>query len=326
MTAYFIDSCGSYYSTGTKGGWTSDGISVIGGGPQGQNALRVVQNGSGYKMFPTPLPQGTAAWTGFKFRATVPGDNTPIAVRLCEGTAAIEHIGLRMSGSNLVIARAGTTVATAVYTILASTWYSIDLGFTIADSASVQLWINGVQIIAPTTVDTRNGGTGQIDSWLMSRGNNASIQDICDIYVASTKYGPGRCVALTPNAAGDSTDWTPLSSTNVSNVDETTQPDDDTTYVSSVTAGDIDLYNLTAPTLAGTIKAAGVSARWRKDDAGVRFARTKLKSGSTVVDGTSLSVPDAYVTVGDAFLEEDPDTSAAWTDLSGLQAGVELVS
>jgi len=328
MTAYFIDSCGAYYSTGTKGGWTSDGIAITSGGPQSQNVIRVAQNGSGSKPFRTSVPQGTEFYTGFKWRANFNTPNTALAVRLCEGLGATEHLGLRISGSNLALSRAGTVVATATgLTILANIWYSVDIRATIADSATVEMWIDGVQRIAPTTVDTRAGGNGTIDSWLMSRGNNADTQDICDIYVASTKYGPGRCVAITPDAAGSSTQWTPLSSTNVSNVDETTTPDDDTTYVSSVTAGNIDLYNLTTPGSTGTIKAVGVSARWRKDDAGVRTARTKLKSGSTTVNGTTQSVPDAYVTeVRDALLEQDPDTSAAWTDLSALQAGVELVS
>jgi hypothetical protein len=124
----------------------------------------------------------------------------------------------------------------------------------------------------------------------------------------------------------NSVTWTPLSSTNVSNIDDAT-PDDDTTYNSTTTSGAIDTFNHGAlPVTPTSVFGVSVTSKIRKDDAAARSARNKLISGATTSNGTSVSLGTSYTYIKDIWAL-NPDGSTAWnkTTVDATKIGYEHV-
>ena len=192
---------------------------------------------------------------------------------------------------------------------------------TIADSGGyVEVRINGTTEITYTG-DTRNGGNASSDRITFCGVNNLGIDWwFDDVYMlngsGSTNndfLGDVRVAALLPSGAGASTQWTPLSGANYTNVDDAT-PDDDTTYNSDATAGDKDTFALPSlPSTAATVYGVQTLTWDRKDDAGSRTLRHVVRESSTDYESADLTVLDAY-TYHRAVWETNPNSGSAWTD------------
>lgn len=254
-------------------------------------------------------------------------------------SAGYNHVFLNRNTSTKDIeVYCGTTFLGSVgYTFPVATWFYVELKATIHDTTgSVEVRINGETKLALTNVDTNAGGTGIINEVVLgappSTESFRKYHD--DFYVCDTSgslnndfLSDVKVVRLKPNAAGDSTQFTPLSGSNYTNVDELT-PDSDTSYVYSSTAGNKDLYNVESLASApANIYGVRVTSTMRKDDAGSLTARNVLKSGATTSNGTTVGPLTSYAAFWD-YHETDPNTSAAWTNsaLDSLQVGVEQVS
>lgn len=89
--------------------------------------------------------------------------------------------------------------------------------------------------------------------------------------------------------------------------------DGDSSYNSSSTVGQIDLFGITSlPGTASNIVAVDNILYARKDDAGTRTIEGVIKSGGTSVTGPNLALSTSYQFV-DQIQQTDPNTSAAWT-------------
>lgn len=130
-------------------------------------------------------------------------------------------------------------------------------------------------------------------------------------------------------ASDNAVTWTPLSSTNESNIDDIST-DDDTTYNSSATPGQTDTFNIAPLTGAPvTIYGVNITASMRKDDATAQTVRTKLISGGTTQNGVSHSggeVTTTYAYYRDQYTA-DPNTAAAWiaANVNACKIGYEHV-
>jgi hypothetical protein len=84
---------------------------------------------------------------------------------------------------------------------------------------------------------------------------------------------------------------------------------------------------LTTCPIIWRLRAVQVAMVARKDDAEARQVRTKLKSGTTAVDGTTQGMATSNLPYGDLY-ETDPDTAVAWTPggVDAMQVGIEVVS
>ena len=136
-------------------------------------------------------------------------------------------------------------------------------------------------------------------------------------------WGPISVVTMRPTAAGDKAQWTPLSSTNVSNVDDTTD-DGDTTYNATSTLNQIDSFVM-ADTgyAAGTVKGVEVVMDARRTDASATARLAPLwRIGSTDYVGSDLIPRSTYLFLR-ALYRLSPATSAAWTvsELDGAELG-----
>jgi hypothetical protein len=212
----------------------------------------------------------------------------------------------------------------------------LGMALTVHNSTGTfELWVNGVSVYSLSGQDTQNSANAQATAFQLGISGSSSAQvDFDDLVILNNSggsldafLGDVRVSALLPDGAGDSTQWTPSASTNVSNVDDTA-PDGDTTYNASATAGQKDLFTMGAlPAATGTVKAVVARLYHRKDDASARVIKAKVKHSSTEGDGGNISPGTGYGYSQDVFAT-NPSTTAAWTpsEVNAMQAGYEVVS
>lgn len=255
---------------------------------------------------------------GFAWRGPTTLNSTGNILRIFDG-GGTEHARVTInSDGSLTVSRAGTALTggtSAAAVVTASNWYYIELDYTCNDTTGAfGLHVNGVSVCSGSGLDTRNGGTGVLGQ-INFASANGQTSDFDDVYVASgsTSFqGDTRVMTSWPTGAGASTQWTPLSGANWQNVDETT-PDGDTSYNSDATSGHIDTFGTGALGVTGTIIGVVVHAFARKDDAGARNYRTKLRDdGGTMRNGATNALSASYAGYWDMWVQ-NPNGSVAWT-------------
>jgi hypothetical protein len=234
----------------------------------------------------------------------------------------------------------GTLLATSSAPITENAAYQfIEMKATVATTTgNVVVRIDDTEVINFTGTTTM-GGSSIVNRAVLGptaafASTGAGDLRIDDFYVADTSgtvcnnfIGSGFAVRLlTVDGAGDSTAWTPSAGANWQCVDEA--PPDSLDYVSTLTSGARDLYNLAARP-AGTYDVLGVQTvvTAKKDDVGARLIRSVLKSGTTVlVEPTDQALTTSYKSYC-YTLTKDPATNASWLPaaLDGLQIGQEMV-
>jgi len=256
-------------------------------------------------------------------------------MRLIDGSSA--QISLTIEADRSLGVRRGDTTGPLIAQsspckFPPSVWNYVEMKATIHDSTgSVEVRLNGAAVISATGLDTQSTGNAQtteVRFW-QAYVDDLYVVDTTGSAPYNTFLGDVRVRTLYPDGAGSSTQWTPLSSTNVSNIDETGTADDDTTYNSSSTPAQKDLFTFgNLPDVSGTVLA--VQARWkaRKDDGGTREARSVIKSAATTDNGPTEALGLTYVSYLGDVLTADPATSAAWAiaAVNAIEAGYELIT
>jgi hypothetical protein len=294
----------------------------------------------------------TSGVMGVRFRPGRGGgfsaESASSVFRVREDGSALEHLTVRCLNTGALEVRRGNTAGTVLGTtatlvLEASAWRYVEMKYIIDDTnGGVWLRVDGIDVLrlgayatSPTTLDTRNGGTGVVDG--MQLGGPFSFTatqayGYDDIYIldlsGSAPYndflGAVSVRELTPNAAGASAQFTPLSGTNWESVDELPGHDGDTSYVESGTAGHRDLYNLTTATVSNVLAVKTVAVA-RRTDAGPTTLELSVRSGSTTGDSAGKTLAGTYGEHSETFLI-NPATSASFVpgDLADLQAGVKV--
>jgi len=242
------------------------------------------------------------------------------------------HGSVRLSDAGVLIAyRSTTLVATGSIPVARDVWSLIEVYVLIDDTVGrIITKVDGITDI-DFTGDTRNGTSTTADN--IGYGGNAAEFD--DLALNSTAggsdnswIGDGHVIALFPNAAGDSSQWTPSSgATNYLMVDET-PADNDTTYVYTSGINNKDLYHVANAVLSGTtIHRVWVEARARDTVAISGAIRLMIKENATESESTDLYVLNNYTTrlVGSEYATK-PSNSQPWTDtdINDLQIGQKL--
>lgn len=273
--------------------------------------------------------------TGIKLRVpTSIGSTAYDFCRLLDAGSVQVGLGIT-TGGKLFLYRntSATVIETGTTTMFADTWYMIELKVTIGNSAAYEARIDEVTELSGTA-DTQQTANATTDALLyghlVSSGSSGFFDDFycCDTTggVANNFLGNIR-VETKFVTSDDAVQFTPLSSTNASNVDETNS-DGDTTYNSSSTAGHVDTFNHAAlSTTPSAIYGVSVVAKIRKDDTTSRNARTKFKSSATTSNGTTTAMATSFKYL-ETLYTTDPNTAVAWA-ASGVNAtkiGYELVS
>jgi hypothetical protein len=250
-----------------------------------------------------------------------------------------DHVRLTFTGGNWAVELPGTgTVIDSGVAATSGVWHGVEIYMEIHDTAGViKLWVNGqtTPAIDQSGIDTRNGGTGIVDIMYVTMpgggSQNISYSDWV-LYDENTSkpIGDVRVESLLPNGNGNSSQLVGSDGNSTDNyllVDETPY-NSDTDYVESSTVGNKDTYafgNLT-PT-SGTILAVQARLLAKKTDAGTREFKPVYRSGSTEVDGATMTLTSGY-TVSGTDIQETKPGGGAWTisDVNAAEFGVKVAA
>jgi len=224
-------------------------------------------------------------------------------------------------------------LGTSTQTLSTGIWHYLEIEAVIHDtSGTVAVWLDGVQVIDLSGVDTKQQTEAGVDRirFQLNGLNQFTTPTIDDVYITNsgTRLGESRVAVLYPNADTADADWIPSTGTDhYATVDETTV-NGDTDYVASGTVGALDLYEVSdLGVTPDTIHAVQETMCARKDDAATREVRSKVKSGAGTANGAPHALTANYVYYRDIF-EADPNTSTAWTSggVNAIQIGPEVVT
>lgn len=233
--------------------------------------------------------------------------------------------------TNLLATTLNNVWASVVYNFI-EVWAFID-----GSTGFVKVYLNSELLLDTGAVNTKATSNAWWDGVSLNASNIGQIS-VDDFYYGDTTTGPGAhpcnvplgdCGTETLFATGNSSvTWTPLSGTNYQMINEVAM-DSDTTYNSTATPGDEDLFTFGA--LTGSIAliyGIQITGAYRKDDVGTRTLKQALKSNVTEIYGSTYSLPDtSYTYITDQIIL-DPDTGLNWTvsGVNNVLAGYNLVS
>jgi len=245
----------------------------------------------------------------------------------------------------------GVQLGTISSPVLTNTWLRLELkaDYTVDTAVVSEAKVDG-NTFATGTSNQGRGAANLTFGFVTTGGSHTYALYVDDVAindntgtVQNSWPGDGSIVHLQPNAAGDNNAWTrggTDSGANWSQENEVT-PNDDTNYVSSNTAGQIDDYNLTnTPASIGngqTINVVQVGARLAGAGASANASfvtRLKASSGGTVSESSAITPAGTSWTTNaaaDPFVypltsSTQPGTGTAWTKatLDTAQVGIRL--
>lgn len=182
-------------------------------------------------------------------------------------------------------------------------------------TGTIDFWINGTAAGSLTSQDTINNGTscdniiiGNSDAYT----NWPSDARISDIYIdTADQHGPMDIWYQAADAAGAAANFTPLASTNHSQVDDIGS-DDDTTYVSSTATTTLDQI-AHSDTLNVAPLAIQPMVMARYIPTGSANIKVGVLSGTTHDQDGAVGLSDSYDGVQGKIYTTDPNTASAWT-------------
>jgi hypothetical protein len=220
-------------------------------------------------------------------------------------------------------------------TLIADTWYVIEVHAVVSDSAGVcQVRLDG-SLVIDFAGDTL--GSGEIANYRYfnvgtdgSLGNKPMLGLFDDLAVNDTTgdhnnswVGRGGCWPVYVTGAGDLAQFTPSAGDNYACVDEV-PANDDTDYVSSDTEGHQDSYAITVPEVSGGVTAFTLWHDAKLAEAGAGNLTQFLRKSGVNYDGDLKGLDTTYRHVSHTW-ETNPATGAAWTlaDLEEFYVGQE---
>ena len=217
-------------------------------------------------------------------------------------------------------------------------WNYIEVKVTIASSISanaVQVQLNNAVVVTVATGQNTQSTTNTTANSITRAG--ASVGCLFDdVYITDGNgsvnngvfLGDSRVVALLPTGNGATDAWSVTgASANYQAVNEN-PPANDTSYVSSNTASQLDLYAVANLTITGTIRGIQTVIDTRKDDAGTHSLAAVVRIGGSNYTGATVQLGTTYQ-MNCEIRETNPNSSAAWTvsDINTpLQVGQSLVA
>jgi hypothetical protein len=361
MPLLFIDSCGDHYDTAhilskwdanapgggspsvVNTGRTGNGISILSGGqtPGLVRNLTVAPGGlvAGVAFYLDHLPAYNTPVFGF-------GDSGVFQTLLCVDSAGALYItGSGNSGTlfdnpaDLRYKIAGA-MSPGGGVITNNQWYYAEMKtvFSTSTSGSVVVRIGNLEIFSTTGIKTSFTANNSANQFFVFGGNAAAsgvTTTYDDIYVASTSGGGvtdfvGDCkVGCLFPSLDYAVSMTP--STGTSHyvlVNEVSPPDGDTSYNSSFTPTNFDLYELQdLPTTVVTVRGVQSCMYARKDDGSARSAAPIFSNGTTSTNGTTISLPESYGYRLQTFDSSPVDASGLTvTKVNALKGGLYVVS
>lgn len=251
-------------------------------------------------------------------------------------------LGYQRNSTSLYVAK---TAAAGTFSAV-DTWRHVGLTFAYSATAGYcSLYIDGALALSfsgdttlyasanQTNKEIAAGVAGVYGPGVRGTAGWANYAYVDDFYIDSAVgeldlAPPGkRFLFSLANAAGSNAEWTPLSSTNISNVDDPTsaEHDGDTTYNKALAAGLADTFGTAAITVPAdhTIRAVIPLAVARKTDAVDCQLSMLAYDGANTTTGAAQAISTSYG-VNWARMTVQPDGSE-WNeaDFNGMEFGYE---
>lgn len=286
------------------------------------------------------IPISTNLFAGFNFRV----DSFPTSVGFffftttADTRAATTGVQIYYNTDGSItcsrLNNGGILFTTLPNTIIANTWYYIELNVVFSLTGSIELKIEGLTVGSATGVDTKGGIAGAGYTYITYAGGfGGSTHFFDDIYVCdntgttnNTNLGPMNVYTLFPAAAGTTTTLTPVGAANNWDCVNETNVDNNTTYVQTSTAAEIDYYNVSnLPVTPTSVYGVNVGSMSCKGNYGSRYVRNKVKLGASIVNGATS---DQLVYLNYRKMEDLLETKpggGAWTaaDVDAVEIGIE---
>lgn len=246
-----------------------------------------------------------------------------------------EGVNLRVNvnGTLAIYRGASTLLGTSVNSIDLGTWYYIELKVVTHNSTgTVDLHVNESSWLSLSDQDTQEGSNAYHTAFRIGKVYPMTGTYYDDLYLLDSTgsinndfLGNRVVQAIRPNAAGDSSQWTPSAGNNYETVDEV-ESDEDTTYVETSTTTDKDLYNYGPVTGLVSIDGIQIMTEVRVTSGSMDF-HTVIKSGSTEDDGSADTISSTDYATSQRIEELNPDTLAKWTtsEIDDAQFGVKAI-
>ena len=265
---------------------------------------------------------------GFGFRVPILGNWLLIIFRSSGSNNTAWSL---KSDGSMTIGRGGTVLGTTSTGLISvDTWYYVEIRTKIDNTTgSYEMRLNGTTVLSATGVDTQDSASANFDIIFLRGGGTIWYDDFYVIDILGGKnndfLGVSSVLAMFPNAAGDSTDFTPDSGSNYARVNEN-PTDDDTSYVQSSTTGNKDLHNQDNISPSGIIRGIQVNTEVRDTLAGGSSLKTLVKSGTTTDTGPADTIAGTSYEYFTRVVEDDPDISGDWvvSALDAVQVGYEV--
>ncbi len=254
-------------------------------------------------------------------------DDVGLMVFRNAGASVQCRLTINPTGTVALYTSTSTKQAESGIVIAPGQWYHIEAYFVPnGSSSSMEVRLNETTLFTKSPFTITGTPSNETSIVSFDLGVTVTYWYIDDLYAWDTSgsynnnfIGDKRIATLYPDGDTVEADWTPNSGgTGYTQIDETT-PDNDTTYITSSTVGDISEFNFQAmPTGAVGISALQVITNARKTDAGTADMRTDIVSNVSSTSGVTKTLTTAYGMRNDIF-ETDPNTGALWTK-AGLDA------
>lgn len=247
-----------------------------------------------------------------------------IVLQFCEGDTVHAQLVIPAVGQP-TLAVGGAAAVSASNSLSSSTWNYFELGVHCAESGSYELRVNGSSIgwLPPTNADTRNGGTGVIDN-VRVYGTQPESGHIQDYYITYGDelawFGDSRMDPVLLAADGTPMDWVPSSG----NAWERLNAGDG--YVGSSVDEATALFEVAdlgyTPTAIHSVALRGLL---QKSDAGARGAAMLIKSGSSEVESSELTLSTDPLGLAQ-MARLNPATGQPWTvsEVNAMRAGLRV--
>ena len=318
---------GVYSGAGYNTNWLSTTAGRYGGGALYINAY--------YESITKPLPSPQAEiWLGFAYNCA---GGYPVFINFNSPSGQELQLQYAASTGLWTVLRNGTQVGSTVTCSIGSGVYHwLEMHYKIGTSTSgiFELWIDGVQQINLTGVNTSAYGNTTFTSFTFGGNNNALTGFIDDMYIVvpggannTGRLGDSRIETLRPTSDAGPNNGTPSAGTSHFAMVNEVQNDGATTTITVTNAsGQEELFGMAS--LAGTpttISAVKVAVVAEETTAGTCTVEAVLVSGGTKAVGASAPLTTAFGVVSN-FWEADPNTSAAWTAaaVNAMRCGFQI--
>ncbi|OYD65948.1 UNVERIFIED_ORG: hypothetical protein BDU10_8599 [Burkholderia sp. CF145] len=313
---------GSFSSSGGKFGGGSINIS----GTSGSSANQILQCPIGF----TYSAGYTVCMAGYIKIGSTPASSAAFMGLSPNGTSA----GMfDLNGSGLLrffpFGSGGASATTGTRNLADNQyhWFEAKVVLNTSATGSVTVYVDGTLELSLTSIATIAGGTpngfvlGSV-SFQNTQFDDVIFWDTSGSNFNTFPLGARRIACLNPNSAGDSTQFTPSTGANWSCV---SQAYSGSANVSDTGSGNADLYHTAGLgyTPVSAINAAVLNLYGSNPAAdGSRILVPKLKSVSTVANGTNITLPGTNQNFQSIFYKDA--SGAAWTatNINAAQPGI----